>query len=464
MKKSISSLGKIFSILLIVAVLAGCASQAAPASEQPAPDDNAAQQPAGEEVAESESQSASPASSDEKIELNFWTHSHPQLIDYNKELILEYQEANPNIVVNFQTFPTDEYLTKLKASLAVGTGPDVFDLFDGDLLTYYSQGQLSPLDAKAFGYNSIDEVKNAFIKGSLEGSTFDGNVYQIPMEFNTFSLFVNTELYEQAGLDADKDYPKTWDELATVSQKIAKWEGENVVVEGFKWPVPKLGDVWSQITFEPVLRQFGASVLTEDGTSSAINSPEAVAAITAYAEMITKYKTGDQNAGKYDPLTPNEDFAQGTLANWISGPWAVPTLMDKPVWGKFKVVPLPQYDADNPVTLLYAWGWSVNGASEQQAEAWKFVSFLSQHGEQWLERCGYIQPRMGWEDSQTAKDTLYLDVFLEDMAKGQYTVRSTNYAEITKTINNMLQRVILQGEDPQAAADQAKKEIDDILK
>jgi multiple sugar transport system substrate-binding protein len=180
--------------------------------------------------------------------------------------------------------------------------------------------------------------------------------------------------------------------------------------------------------------------------------------------LITKYKTGDQNSGKYDPLTPNEDFAQGTLGNWISGPWAIPTLEKKPVWGKFKVVPLPQVNASKPVTLLYAWGWSVNAASKQQTESWKWLSFLSSKGEQWLDKAGYVQPRLGWQDSKVAKDTPFLNVFLEDMKRGQYTVRSTRFAEITKAVNNMLQRALLQGQTPQAAADQAKKEIDEILR
>lgn len=404
------------------------------------------------------------AAASDKIELNFWTHSHPEMNEYTKELIVEYEKANPNVTIKYQSFPTDEYLTKLKAALATGTGPDAFDLFDGDLPIYNEQKQLAPINPQDFGFKDMDEMKAAWLKGSLAGSTFDGKVYQIPMEFNTFSLFINTELYKKAGLDPDKDYPKTWDDLATVGQKIAKWEGKKIVVEGFKWPVPKLGDVWAEITFEPVLRQYGASVLSEDGESSTINSPEAVKAITTYSELITKYKTGDQNVGKYDPLLPNEDFAQGTLGNWISGPWAIPTLKDKPVWGKFKVVPLPQQDPAKPVTLLYAWGWCVNNASKNQSEAWKWISFLSSHGEQWLTKAGYIQPRLGWEETQAAKDSLFLDVFLQDMEKGQYTVRSIHYAEVTKSINNMLSRAILEGQAPQAAADQAKKEIDDIFK
>lgn len=399
----------------------------------------------------------------QRITLNFWTHAHPPMIEYNKQLIAEYQRANPNVTIRYQSFPTDEYLTKLKAALATGTGPDVFDLFDGDLPSYHSKNQLAPVDPRAFGFSSLDTLKRAWLPGSLEGSTFGGRVYQIPMEFNTFSLFVNTDLYRKAGLDPDKDIPKTWDELAQVGQKIANLSA-NPKVEGFKWPVPRLGDVWAQITFEPLLKQFGGAVLAPDGKSSTINSPQSVAALRTYAELITKYKTGDQNYGRYDPLTPNEDFAQGNLAHWISGPWAIPTLKDKPVWGKFKVVPLPQRDPSKPVTLLYAWGWSVNAASKQQAEAWKFVSFLSSKGEQWLGKAGYIQPRLGWENSSVAKQTLFLNVFLEDMKRGQYTVRSTRYAEITKAINNMLQRVILQGQDAQAAADLAKREIDDILK
>ena len=70
--------------------------------------------------------------------------------------------------------------------------------------------------------------------GQPRGSTFDGKIYQMPMEFNTFCLFVNTDLYKKAGLDPDKDYPKTWDDLASVGQKIATWNGATATVEGFR--------------------------------------------------------------------------------------------------------------------------------------------------------------------------------------------------------------------------------------
>lgn len=398
-----------------------------------------------------------------KVQLSFWTHGHPPMNAYTKQLITEYQQQNPNVVITYQTFPTDEYLTKLKTALATGSGPDAFDLFDGDLLSYYSEKQLAPVNPSSFGFKSMDELRNAWMHGSLAGSTFGGKVFQIPMEFDTFSLFINTALYKKAGLNPDTDYPKTWADLAEIGQKIAKWDGSKVVIEGFKWPVPKLGDLWAELTFEPLVDQFGGSILAPDGKSSTINSPQAVAALKTYADFITKYHTGDQNSGEYDPLNPNADFAGGTLGNWITGPWAIPTLKNKPVWGHFKVVPLPQHNPKHPVTVLYAWGWSVNAASKVQDEAWKWINFLSSHGEQWLSKVGYIQPRLGWQDTKAAKQSLFLNVFLGDMKFGRYTVRSIHYAAITHAVDNMLQRVILQGQAPQAAADQAKKEIDNIL-
>ena len=129
------------------------------------------------------------------------------------------------------------------------------------------------------------------------------------------------------------------------------------------------------------------------------------------------------------------------------------------------VVPLPQMeDGKQEATVLYAWAWAVNPKSDNTMEAWKWINALSSHQEDFLTRAGYIQPRLGWFDSEGAKNTKYLDVFLDDMEKGKYMVRTTKFQEVGIAMHKAIQRCIMEGQDPKTSLGLAKDEIDQALK
>ena len=52
-----------------------------------------------------------------------------------------------------------------------------------------------------------------------------------------------------------------------------------------------------------------------------------------YRDIIKKYNSGDPAVGLSSDATPNADFASGEVAQFITGPWAVPTLTGQPVDG-----------------------------------------------------------------------------------------------------------------------------------
>jgi Bacterial extracellular solute-binding protein len=55
---------------------------------------------------------------------------------------------------------------------------------------------------------------------SLSGGNY-GVLYAVPIQMNAFSLFLNNRLFKEAGLDPQKDAPKSWEDVGRLSKKRA---------------------------------------------------------------------------------------------------------------------------------------------------------------------------------------------------------------------------------------------------
>jgi ABC-type glycerol-3-phosphate transport system substrate-binding protein len=380
---------------------------------------------------------------------------------YNVVLANQYEKMHPNVKIQIQTFPFGDFPTKLQTTLAGGAGPDVFDLFDPFFPQYVKAGVLSPVDLKTFRFGSYGDMEHSWLPGSLAGFILGGKVYGIPMEFDSFALYINTKEYQAAGLNPATDYPRTWDQLMATAQKLTIRKNGKLVQEGYDWGY--VNPFWMTVDFYPLLRQFGGSILSADGGSAAINSPAGIKALTLYRDVIKKYNTGDPAVGVSSDATPNADFASGEVAQWLTGPWAVPSLAGQPVDGHYMVVPLPQVDPAHPKTALYSLGWVVNAHSGVQTEAWKFVDFLSRQQVGWLKNAGYIQPRLGYFNTPLAKTTPGLPAWIKTYSAGEYLPRNIHMLEIAGAIKDMLDRVVKGNTDPKSSADQAATAINGIL-
>jgi multiple sugar transport system substrate-binding protein len=221
---------------------------------------------------------------------------------------------------------------------------------------------------------------------------------------------------------------------------------------------------WEVQDFQPLVEQFGGQLLSADGKTAFLNSPAAVKALTLWRE-VTK-AAGDPRTTMNTPSNPNQDFVDGRLAMWITGPWATPQVQASPIGNNFTVVSLPQVDPAHPHTLVYGWMWGVNKARPEanKAAAWDFVSFMLAKPDQWLAKAGFVQPVKGLEESETASGFPYFAVHMKDVSTGSWYIRSEYTNEITQAIGRAIERVVYDGADPKTSLDQAQAEAEKVLK
>jgi multiple sugar transport system substrate-binding protein len=396
------------------------------------------------------------------VSIEIWWHEYGPFTAYVKELIEAYKKVRPNVTIHPVVTSSGDINQKLTVALATGTGPDIMDQDASFYELYYVKGVLEPLNLEVFGAKSYDEFAQRYTPGGLAAATFDGKVYALPYQGNSMSLFLSNKAFEAAGLSPVKDAPKTWNDVIALGPKLKKVQGSRTVQKAFDFPYhsPR----WEMQMFQPLVEQFGGKLLSDDGKTAYLNSPEAVKALTLWRD-VTK-ATGDPKTTMNTPSNPNQDFIDGRTAMWVTGPWATSQIKQSQVKDGFTVVSYPQVNPAKPHTIVYGWMWGVNKAKPeaQKIVAWDFIRFMLAKPDEWLAKVAFVQPVKGVNETAVAKNFPFFDVHMKDVATASWYIRSEYTNEIGQAVGRAIERTVYDGVDPKVSLDQAQAEIDKALK
>lgn len=397
----------------------------------------------------------------EDVTIEIWWHEYAPFTAYVYELIDRYEALHPNIDIQPLVASSSDVNQKLTVALASGTGPDIIDQDISFFSQYYDKGVLDPINLDVFCADSQADIEAAYLGSVLEGVTFDGTLYGLPYQTNSMSFFISTDAFEEVGLDPIADAPVTWDDLKEVGAKLMKKEGDTTIRKGYDFPYQS--DRWTLQIFQPMLEQFGGTLLNEEQTECYLNSEPAVRALTLWKEVTEV--TGDPNTSLATPTDPNKDFVDSRVAMWYTGPWATSQINQSPLGDRWVVHTMPQLDPENPLTMMYGFTWGVNKDKPDinKMVAWDIIRFMLKNPEEWLQKATFIQPRVGLLETETAKTFPFLDVHMRDVETATWYLRSVHTNEIVQIVGRAVQRVIFQGIDPQASLDQAQEECTSLV-
>ena len=374
---------------------------------------------------------------------------------YRTVLIPEYAKLHPNVTVDYQSISTADLMQKLLATLTAGTGPEVFTLGDWFMPTYFDKKLLDPAPPEAFGYKSVQDMIDGYIAGLLGPQTNDGVLYAVPIQMNAFSLFINNRLFKDAGLDPEKNAPKSWEDVAKVSKVLTKQQGNRIVQKGFE--MRYAGDNWLAQMFHTLIYQAGGDVL-KDG-KPAFNSEAGLKALTVWKSLTVAPRVTQNTAA-----SPYQDFAVEQDAMMFAGPngGAVVEKINPKMKGNFTVVRLPQMNPAQPKTMMYSFNLVVNTriSGELKTVAWDFIAHAIKQPAVWMQRTRMINPVKGWTETPEAKHVPYLNVFINDLSIARPMARSQNFIELQSAIARAVDRVVLDNVDPKQSLNQAAAEYE----
>ncbi|CAA9568807.1 MAG: hypothetical protein AVDCRST_MAG86-1461 [uncultured Truepera sp.] len=257
-------------------------------------------------------------------ELEMWTLAlSPTFDDYINGLVAEFEETHSGVTVNWVDLPDGGFPDRFFASIAAGQAPDVVNLNTSRMLQAQAEGALVNLSEQA-----TEEQLSIYFENLLESSSVGGDVYAFPWYQAPTVLMYNKALFEQAGLD-----PETPAETYEAALEMAGTIREATLLEGIA-PLPFPED-W--------LVQNGVSVLDEEGTEAAFNTPEAVAALQVYVDAVEN-RAVSREAANFDYEKAIRDFAGGQSAMLVTGPQFIRTVeSDGPeVYANLGIAPYPQ--------------------------------------------------------------------------------------------------------------------------
>jgi multiple sugar transport system substrate-binding protein len=296
----------------------------------------------------------------DSVTIRYFTFSAaPDHVEDLDKIVAAFEAENPDINVEVETAPYDQYFTKLQTAIAGDTAPDTFEVNYENFVTYADSGALLALDDVAAADDDYDP--SVLAEDSLGAFARDGVQYGLPASFSAVVLFYNRDLFEAAGVDLPSaDW--TWEDERAAAQKLT--DKTNGVFGDYQPP--------QFFEFYKALAQAGGSFFNEDGTASAFNGAEGLrAAEWLVGKVGTTMPTEEDGVG-----TPDFDtnlFRAGKLAMWHNGIWQFDGLADVPF--EWDVVVEPG-DAQK-ASAVFQNGAAASATTEHPEAAWKWLRFLT---------------------------------------------------------------------------------------
>lgn len=397
----------------------------------------------------------------EQIELTFLRNLGNQA--FNKayeELVSEFEDAHPNIKINMQSMHwANEYEIRLRTELAAGNGPDIMAIDSPNLALYANAGFLLSLDSYMKAEGNIDDIP----KPILKGLTFNGEIYLAPITESSIALYYNKHLFKAAGIpipSEDPNQPMTWDEVLEIAKKISNPEKEVYGID----PAQGFGEGEGPAYFKmPILWQFGAKVLSPDGTTAAgyLNSEEALEALQFYQDLYLKHRVATAEL----PPTP---FETDKLAMTILGSWHLSELQNITGFdlGKdFGIAPLPK--GKSQVAPNGGWALGASSKSKYPEEAWEFIKFVTSYegSKKFVEITGDLPVRYSVAKEFPELNDYPKNIFVQ---QGQFYSKNRPvtpaYPVVSEAIKVLFEEIGIKGKDVEAAANDAVEKIDTGLK
>jgi multiple sugar transport system substrate-binding protein len=277
----------------------------------------------------------------------------------------EYNSMNPNVTVEYNFIPFNDYPTTLPLRLSGSNPPDAGWLVENVAATWLASGVLADVGPalRADAEYDYADLAPAGMELWLDGEA----VYGVPFSTSPFLLIYNRDLFEAAGVDtpdvmiANESY--TWANLADALRTVTAETGV-VGMQSVNGALYTGERVWH--TLIPIIRAYGGDAWDSNNTCR-MNTPETVAALTLFHQMIF-------TDGSVEKPGQAIDFYNGTAAVLMGQLSRVAPLADASF--AWDIAPMPAGPAGSADVIGQA-AYVVFTNSPNREAAVDFLKFLT---------------------------------------------------------------------------------------
>lgn len=400
-------------------------------------------------------------------EITFW-HSFTQgpRLETIQEAADEFMEENPGVTINIETFSWADFYTKWTTGLASGNVPDMSTALPNHVVEMMDAEALVPLD------DLIDEIgRDRFAETALAEGEKDGACYSVPLYSHAHVMWYRKDLLVEAGLEV----PTTWDEFAEAAKVLTK-DG----VYGCSFPCGS-GDFLATLFLNFYVRSAGESLLTDDLRAN-LTSDAAIDGINFWVDI---YKNcSPKDSVNYVTLDQANLYYQGKTAFDFNSGFQIsgvetnsPDLVDQ-----IDCAPLPKINADDPdyagVTSnipMVVWQNSEHpeickAFIKKLYEPDTYVDFLMATPVGMLPSITGVSDTEEYQANETVQKFAHAEEVITDAVQrgtaiGYEHGPSVQAGLLTSQsiVEEMFQRILVDGQDVEEAAQQAEDELNEIF-
>ncbi len=403
-----------------------------------------------------------------------------------------FEDLNPGWTVRYQRHA--QIIEKYNAWHVQGRGADVMRVGIDYYHAFVDKGMLTPLNQFIHDPQvGLSEAEIAdYFPQIWRQLVLGDEIYALPSDNAQYGLYYNRAIFDAwnaAHPDQHVDYPNsewTWEDLANAAELLTTKDDRGRTVQyGIMF------DLWAW-PFMAFLHQAGGTCWDQSATTTLINSPQGVEALT-YLVSIIPDDAPIKAIGLADSAaSPAQLFKIGSLAMLLDGSWRAPNLeLDNPELD-YAIAPLPHGKDRAVVSGSVLWG--ISSHSESPRKAWEMIKWMTseQQSLRYWNALRVAPPaRISVVQSEAFRSTngLATDdgvVRVPPMSREQYPLRARwlEYAitpdpqtgdrpgfveaaryqmDLQTAITNALVAAVRDGVDPKAALDRAAADVHAII-
>jgi ABC-type glycerol-3-phosphate transport system substrate-binding protein len=392
-------------------------------------------------------------------------------------LLTEFEDKH-GIDVIFEGYPEDTARQKTMLDLSSGTGQyDIITTGVWAMATYAGADYLEPLDEwmenKADpDYFSMDD----YLPASLEGGSYEGKVYSLPLYTFGASLVYNKALFEEHGVKV----PETIAELEEAAEALTldtdgdgKTDVYGITIRARRGEEPTIDSTGLTWAFGGTWFEGNAhtgDAIRANKARPTVNSPEFIAGYEEFAKLL-------QNWGPPESANWGWEECMGALAQ---GKAAMHLAASSAYWftrqtatidsEDIGIAPSPMGPGGHRMMNFFDMALSINGSSKHKDEAWLALQFITSNQVQKAQAEAGITaiPRISLVMSDELKAQYPeedLQVVLDSLkeAEPEYMPKIPEYVELADILGTAASEVVAGTKTAEEALNEAQEMIDQIM-
>jgi multiple sugar transport system substrate-binding protein len=323
-----------------------------------------------------------PAEPPEPVTISYWQYL-TSMEELEGARIAEFEEAYPNIKVDYVMMPGEAYDPKCITAFAAGTPPDVWNTAPCFYHEFIARDQLLDITDRIDELN-LDDIYPAV----LDQWYYKDRIYGLPLNVVVTILYYNKDLFDQASVE----YPTEdwgWEDYRNAALKIqALNTGDRTEIWGCDWGSVRKSGGW--LAWNAYVKGMGADIIDPVNVDRcvALESPIPLEFLKWHVDLVMKDKVAapiGSFEGQPDP------FMSGNIGMIFELPWGVQQYRDANFDWDIALVPKGVVER-----RTYGGPDGITGttASKHPDESWQLMKWLTDpvYLKAWAKESGTVCP------------------------------------------------------------------------